>query len=797
MPSPSLCSRKPRRMFDIDIILDEDSDRSAGNGRAAPVRHLALIGNALPRKCGIATFTSHIADALRQRFPAMKLDHYAMDDLSGVEYPKDIRTIGADDSAAYRDAAADIERSGAEAVWLQHEYGIFGGPAGSHVLELVSALHVPLIVTLHTVLENPSEEQEVVLGRLLARAENVIVMAARGAEILERRYGVPADHIQVIPHGVPDRPLRDSGELKARFGWQEREVLMTFGLLAPDKGVRHMIEAMPAIVAQHPQALYAVVGATHPNLVRSQGESLRETLAVRARELGVEANVQFIDAFVEQEELLDMLQASDVYVTPYLNMAQVTSGTLSYAVAVGKPIVATPYVHAQEILADGHGIIVPPGDPAALADAVLRLLDDERLRDSLSRAAYERGRTMLWPRVVELALLQLADRTRAIEPRPVPPRAAPLPLDAVQRMSDAVGIMQHAVFSVPDRDHGYCIDDNARALMMTVLRGSDAESRLLEHRYASFVQHGWNQDVRRFRNFMGYDRRWLEDSGSDDSNGRTLWSLGVAAARSPDQGIRDWALNLFDVSAPHLAQLQAPRTRAFAALGGVALLAAHSDHALAKSLVEASADQLVQMHRETARHDWNWFEPELSYDNARLPEALIRSGMALGDNGKVELGLSTLRWLIARQTGPRGTFRPVGSNGFGRSYAPALAFDQQPVEAWATIDACAAAFAATGLDEWRAHARHSFGWFFGDNDAGIPLADASDGSCFDGLMATGINRNQGAESILALHLAALTMRQGFNRLKRAGQGGDIAPEASSFELPNKVHDPVKASSAPA
>lgn len=786
-------------MFDINIILDEESERSSGNGRAAPVRHLALIGNALPRKCGIATFTSHVADALRDRFPTMKLDHYAMDDGSGVEYPPAIRTVAADDSASYRDAAADIERSGAEAAWLQHEYGIFGGPAGSHILELVSALHVPLIVTLHTVLESPSEAQEVVMKRLLARAEKVIVMASRGAEILQRRYGVPADHIQVIPHGVPDRPLRDSSQLKGRFGWQQREVLMTFGLLAPDKGIRHMIEAMPAIVAAHPDALYAIVGATHPNLVRSQGEALRASLIDRALELGVERNIQFIDSFVEQEELLDMLQASDVYVTPYLNMAQVTSGTLSYAVAVGKPVVATPYIHAQEILADGHGIIVPPGDPSALADGVIKLLDDERLRDSLSRAAYERGRTMLWSRVVELALLPLADRTRTVEPRPLPPRAAPLPLplDAVQRMSDAVGIMQHAVFSVPDRDHGYCIDDNARALMLTVRRGSDDESRLLEHRYAAFVQHAWNPDLRRFRNFMGYDRRWLEESGSDDSNGRAVWALGVAASQSPDQGIRDWALYLFNQSAPHVAELEALRTRTFAALGGFALLEAHPDHPLAKSLLESSGEQLAAMHRDASRHDWNWFEPELAYDNARLPEALIRSGMALGNNARIELGLSTLRWLIARQTGPRGTFRPVGSNGFGRAYAPPLAFDQQPVEAWATIDACAAAFAATGLDEWRAHACHSFGWFFGDNDAGIPLATPEDGGCFDGLMATGINRNQGAESILSLHLAALTMRQAFGGSKRTGQGGDIAAEAPSFALSNKVHDSIATPSAPA
>jgi glycosyltransferase involved in cell wall biosynthesis len=783
-------------VFDLDIIVDEAEEGRFTGLSNAPVRHLALIGNALPRKCGIATFTSHVADALRRRFPAMTLDHYAIDDGSGVEYPPEIRTIIADDPASYREAAERIQQCGAEAVWLQHEYGIFGGQAGSDILELISHIDLPLVVTLHTVLEEPSEAQHVVLQRIVDRAEQIIVMVPRGAEILQRNYGVPSTRIQVVPHGVPDRPLRDPDEMKSRFGWQNRKVLMTFGLLAPDKGIRHMIEAMPAIGVVHPDALYVVVGATHPNLVRSQGEAHREMLMDRARELGIEEHVRFVDSFVEQEELLDMLQASDVYVTPYLNMAQVTSGTLSYAVAVGKAVIATPYVHAREILADDHGVIVPAGDAAALADASIALLADERRRDSLSRAAYERGRGMLWPQVVERALAPLA-RCEAQPPAPrVVHRATPLPLDAVNRMSDSVGMLQHAVYSVPDRDHGYCIDDNARALIMAVWRGG-AESRHLATRYAAFVQHGWNPDKLRFRNFMGYDRRWLEESGSDDSNGRTLWALGVTAARSGDRALRDWAKALFDVAAPHLAELPAPRTKAFAALGGSAMLEAIPGHRLSRSLLEASGDQLMTMHDHVSRHDWNWFESELTYDNGRLPEALIRAGMALGKPAMVERGLSALRWLIDHQTGPRGTFRPVGSNGFGRPYAASLAFDQQPVEAACTIAACAAAYEATSHDEWRAHARHAFGWFFGDNDAGMPLATVDDGGCFDGLMATGINRNQGAESILSLHLAALTMRQAFASAKRTGQDADIAPEATSFALSNKVHDPVTASSAPA
>ena len=783
-------------MFDIDFILNDESDLGGAASGDAPVRHLALVGNALPRKCGIATFTSHVGDALRRRYPAMQLDHYAMDDGSGVEYPDNVIPIAADDDTRYCEAAQKIMSSGAEAVWLQHEYGIFGGKAGSHVLELISHIDIPLIVTLHTVLDSPSEAEGVVLKRILDRADEVIVMANRGARILTEHYGVPPARIQIIPHGVPDRPMREPDELKPQFGWQGRQVLMTFGLLAPDKGIRSMIEAMPEIVKAHPEALYVVVGATHPNLVRSQGEAHREMLSSLASELGVEEHVQFIDSFVEQEELLDMLQASDIYVTPYLNMAQVTSGTLSYAVAVGKPVIATPYVHAREILADDHGLIVPPGDSDALAKACIELLDDERHRDAISRAAYERGRTMLWPRVVEQALEPLRkQRPQAAAPKR-PQSPLPIPLDAVKRMTDGVGMLQHAVHSIPDRSHGYCIDDNARALMMAVLRG-DAESRSLASSYAAFVQHGWNPDQRRFRNFMGYDRRWLEDVGSNDSNGRTLWALGVTAAHAGDPAMREWAKLLFEESAPPIAELDSPRTRAFAALAGYAVQKAHPGHALGRWLLETSGRQLMKLHDESSRHDWNWFEPELAYDNARLPEALIRAGMALGDQAMVERGDSCLRWLIKRQTGPRGTFRPVGSNGFGRAYAPPLAFDQQPVEAAATIDACAAAFGATGNDEWRAHARHAFGWFFGDNDAGVPLADTKDGSCFDGLMATGINRNQGAESILALHLAALTMRNAFAASKRTGQPGRIAPETASFALSSKVHDSIPASSAPA
>ncbi|HEU0310181.1 MAG TPA: glycosyltransferase family 4 protein [Sphingomicrobium sp.] len=768
-------------MIDFDILSDSsDEGRNAGRGRTPPFRHLALIGNALPRKCGLATYTNHVCDALNALYSSMRVDHYAMDDGSGVIYPPSVITIDEEEPHSYRAAAKNIEATGTDAIWLQHEYGIFGGAAGSHILELLAATDLPLILTLHTVLEHPSHEQEVVLKRLIARADVAITMSSTGAEILKRRYEVSANRLRVIPHGVPDRPLRAPDVLKPKFGWQGRKVLMTFGLLAPSKGIRHMIEAMPAIVRAHPNVFYEVVGATHPNLVRKEGEEHRRSLMNLARELGVGEHVQFVDRFVEQEELLDMLQAADIYVTPYLNMAQATSGTLSYAVAAGKPVVSTPYVHAREILADGHGVLVAPSDAGSLASAVLDLLDDHEKRRTLGRAAYERGRTMLWPHVVEQSLAGIPPRPRLVASHGTVPRPARLPLDAIERMSDAVGIHQHAIFSLPNRDHGYCIDDNARALMAMVRRGDDPRGAALASTFAAFVQHGWNPTRRRFRNFMGFDRSWLEECGSEDSNGRTVWALGFTAARSPWPRLREWAQVLFQEAAPIAGEMVSPRARAFAALGGCELLGSDEDDQLGQWLIEQACEQLMQLHGQYSREEWNWFEPWLAYDNARLPEVLIRAGQILARPAFVELGLSTLGWLGRHQSSPRGVFRPVGCKSFGRRYAAPLAFDQQPLEATATIDAAAAAYAATGNEQWRQMAHDAFNWFFGANDAGVPIANAADGSCCDGLMATGINRNQGAESILSLHLAAQTLREAFSDRKLSGQERPSDAEARTF-----------------
>ncbi len=726
-----------------------------------PIDHLALIGNFLPRKCGLATYTTDTFTALKGRFPNLTIDVYAMDDHPGLyDYPPEVtRSIPDQDRGAYLDAARAIEASGAQAVWLQHEYGIFGGAAGEHILALLDRVSIPVIVTLHTVLEKPDADQRRVMEGLLRRCARVIVMAERGREILERVYGASGRNIVMIPHGVPDRAFVDPDSLKSRFGWDGRKVVLTFGLLAPGKGIEVMIEALPAIVAQNPNVLYAVLGATHPNLVKHEGEKYRDGLKSLAADLGVGENVAFIDAFLEHDELIDYLQAADIYATPYLNPAQITSGTLSYAVGVGKAVVSTPYVHATEILGDGHGVLVDFGDSAAFAREINALLGSDRNRLKLSERAYARGRTMIWPRLAEVAMREIVQMIAA-KPRRLPTSSlATIPLkpdfSAVERMSDATGMLQHSIYSVPDRRHGYCIDDNARALML-VSQMPDMDAALRDGWmtiYASFVQYAWNPEARRFRNFMNFDRTWCEDTGSEDSNGRTLWALGVTARDAQLAKHRQWALSMFDMTASLALELGSPRAHAFAMLGAAAILDAYPSHTLARTILSRFGDELCGLLEEARRPEWEWFEIVLAYDNARLPEALIRAGTALGRDDLVQCGITTLDWIVGKQTSPDGRFRAIGSESFGRVYAEPLQFDQQPLEAQATIDACSAAFDASKDLRWVEEAGRAYRWYLGHNDLDLPLATAQDGGCFDGLMPNGLNRNQGAESILALQLA--------------------------------------------
>jgi glycosyltransferase involved in cell wall biosynthesis len=736
--------------------------------RGSDLRRIALIGNSPPRLCGIATFTRDVHAALSAAFPKIPIDIYAMNDRGNrYAYPEAVvASIDQDEIEDYVTAAHRINASGADVISVQHEYGIFGGAAGAHLLKLLDRVEAPVVVTLHTVLENPNPDQRAVIEGLVRRATRLIVMAEKGRDLLKSVHGVPDEKIAIVPHGAPDRPLGDGAPEKNRFGFAGHRVLLTFGLLSPNKGIETMIRALPAIVERHPDILYVVLGATHPHLVAHEGEAYREGLMALADQLGVGGAVRFIDGFLEQETLLDYLAAADIYVTPYLFEAQITSGTLSYAVALGRPVVSSPYWHAVELLGDGRGILAPFGDHEAFAAAINGLLDDPEERVAMSRRAYAKGREMIWSRFAQayVSIFEEVIRTkparlfRGADRRldPVPPR-----MEAVERLSDSVGIIQHSIFAVPDRTHGYCVDDNCRALMLMHRMTGEDEPRAdeLAAIYAAFVQHAWNGARGRFRNFMAFDRTWLEEEGSEDSFGRALWSLGDTAARARGHELRLWASHLFDQVAPQALRLRSPRTWAFSILSADAMLEAHPGHELSTMLLADLAARLRDVLARARRPGWDWFEAVLAYDNARLCEALLRAGRRLGDPAVIEDGLVALRWLDGVQTNRSGQFRAVGTDSFGREYQPALPFDQQPLEAWAAMDAARIAFEVTQDRHWIEAAQRAYRWYLGDNDVGLPLGSAADGACFDGLMRDRVNLNQGAESVLAFQFACCAIRE--------------------------------------
>jgi glycosyltransferase involved in cell wall biosynthesis len=740
-----------------------------------PLRRIAVIGNSLPRRCGIATFTTDLQQAISASRPTVDTCIVAMTDHGqAYAYPAAVALQIKDGALDEYARAADFLNGGRfDAVCLQHEFGIFGGEAGAHILTLVSRLTMPVVTTLHTVLAEPTAVQRAVLERIVEASSKVVVMAKKGRELLRNVYQVPDDKIEVIAHGIPDVAFVGPDAAKAKLGFGGRSVILTFGLLSPNKGIEVMIDAMPSILKRRTDAVYVVLGATHPNLVREQGEAYRESLTARVRELGIEDHVVFLDQFVDQATLLEFISMCDVYATPYLNEAQMTSGTLAYSFGLGKPVVSTPYWHARELLADGRGVLVPFGDAAAIGGEIAELLTDDVRRQAMCKRAYAVSRTMTWARTAERYMsvfenarqghwLKVIARSDTGSPEPRVAAAPDMQIGHFLSMCDDTGLFQHAVHSVPDRSHGYCVDDNARALLLACALNNPGEQRLSEvltARFAAFVQHAWNPDNRRFRNFMGFDRTWLEDTGSEDSHARTLWALGECARRDASPSRRRWAASLFAEALPSAEAFRSPRAWAFTLLGLSAYCAVAPDDLHAQEVRHHLADRLMSVLAAVETPDWIWFEEGLSYDNARLPQALILTGMAMQKPAFVDAGLRSLRWLMTQQTAPAGHFRPVGTAGFGERREHPRAFDQQPVEATATIAACLTAWRADGDAEWKALATRVFGWFLGTNDLSVALVDPHTGSCRDGLHPDRANENRGGESVLSYLLSLAEIRQ--------------------------------------
>jgi glycosyltransferase involved in cell wall biosynthesis len=733
---------------------------------------LSMVGTYMPRRCGIATFSKDLRDAIAAEVGQEHARVVALDDVaSGYAYPQEVTfQIAHQDRAAYRTAADLLNINQSDVAIIQHEYGIYGGQDGSYVIDMMRRLRMPIMTVLHTVLTEPSPGQRAAMREVVQHSDRLVVMSHVAEDILRDVYKAPDEKVLYIPHGIPDVPFVDPHFHKDRFGAEGRTVLLTFGLLSPGKGIETAIKALPAIVDRHPDVVYLVLGATHPNVLKREGNAYRDSLERLVEQLGMRDHVAFHNRFVSIDELVGYIGSADVYILPYPNVAQVVSGTLAYAAGSGKAIVSTPIWHARELLADGRGRLFEPGDCDQLAQTVIELLDNETERHAMRKRAYMHCRPFIWKNVARTSL-DAADqilRERIRSPKPVhsfrtdvkTPGLPEVNLAHLRRMTDSTGMLQHAIYAIPDRFHGYCTDDNARALVAALMYhdlNDDDETLELADVYLSFLHHAFNPDRKRFRNFMDFGRNWLEDAGADDVHGRAIWALGHAAAAAPNESILSFATNMFCDGLEGVESLKSPRSWAFCLVGIHAYLKRFGGDTHARRIRDDLAGRLFDMFQANRGDDWPWLEDTVTYANAKLPHALILAGQWIPRRDMLEQGLRSLQWLIDLQIDDHKNVSLIGNQGWMTRGGHRARFDQQPIEAFALIEACAEAYRGTQDRVWIDRARDALGWFTGNNDTRSVLYDYETGGCRDGLHADGPNLNQGAESTLAWLISLQTV----------------------------------------
>jgi glycosyltransferase involved in cell wall biosynthesis len=743
---------------------------------SSPVNTICFIGNFLPRKCGIATFTADVCEAVAAESPTSKCFTIAMNDIEeGYDYPERVRISIAEAAIdEYKLAAEFLNVHHTDVVSVQHEYGIYGGIAGEYLFEILKQLSMPVVTTLHTVLQDPNPDQKRVLVELCRLSDRVVVMSERGQDFLENVYGIPSERIVHIPHGIPDVSFIDPTYYKDKFGALGKRLLLTFGLLSPGKGIELAIQALPDVVELFPDTKYVILGATHPGVIRVSGESYRESLVETANKLGVGDYIEFINKFVSLEELREYLCASDIFITPYPSVSQITSGTLAYAVGTGNAVVSTPYWYAEELLSDGRGRLFPFGDAPALSAEIRDLLEHPIEHNAIRKRAYEFSRKMTWPNVARnyMDLFEQVRLERETKPhrmanaRPLAD-AHPVPeirFEHLQTLTDDTGLLQHALFTIPDRQEGYCSDDNARALVVAALASiehPDQRRRFkrLATRYLTFIEHAMQESTHRFRNFMTYGRHWLDHAGSEDCHGRCLSGVGYLIGTGCFPGLIALATRIFDRAMPVVENFTSPRAWAYTILGILSYLERFKGDLAARRILIVLAERLLAGFAFSEDDDWSWPEAELTYANGIIPHALIAAGSYLERAEMVDRGMQSLDWLIALQIGENGQMSLLGNREWYRRGGPRARFDQQPIEAQTLLEACAMAFLVTDEERWMEHVSACLHWFTGINDLGVPLYDPETGGCRDGLQPNGPNANEGAESTLAWLQSALIARR--------------------------------------
>ncbi len=733
-------------------------------------KKIAFISSFPPRRCGIATFTSDLIKntsvASKGNFEPLVVVMKNPEDINKYDKPVKFE-IRKDVRKDYICAADYINFSHVDLVSVQHEFGLFGGEAGSYLTSLLKRLKVPIVTTLHTVLEAPNDDYRKSMIELCDNSQYLITMNERGVDMLKTIYAVPESKIKLIPHGIPELPFVDNNYYKHKFKIEGRRTILTFGLLSENKGIEVMLKAMPDIIADVPSVVYVVLGMTHPLVLKYDGESYRFSLQRLVKELNIEEHVIFQNRFVSDDELGNFLCAADVYVTPYLNREQLTSGTLSFAVGAGKAVVSTPYWAAQELLADGRGRLIDFGNHKQMARAISEILKDDSLFYSLRRKAYDYGRSRTWPKIGhkywklfssnETAALTSEVKTAAVASVELPEPS----LEYIKNLTDQTGIFQHAKYIIPNRNHGYCTDDNARAVIAMIKYYSqfhEAEAKNLFDIYLAFIIHAQNEDGT-VRNFMNYNRSWVREEPLNDALGRLLWALGAIMAKPPSSKYISIVKDLFDKSVKHVKN-QFPRGMAYSIIGMCDYLEQFPGASDIKRQLEIAADRLVELFEKKQKPKWYWFEDQLTYDNAVLPHALFVAGYALANKKYLDIATKASDFLI-EATFNQNHFSFIGCNGWYKAGHNKASFDQQPIEGASMVMMLNAAYNATQNQRYLSLQRKAFDWFIGENDLQTPVYDFRTKGCCDGLTASGVNLNQGAESIISFLLALLTVLESY------------------------------------
>lgn len=736
---------------------------------------ITYISTYPPRECGLATFNKNLMNAISSEMTDEEITRQTKvialntDGKDDYDYPDEVKfVIRQQNLKDYAEAAVLINASDTDACILQHEFGIYGGESGIYVLPFISDLEKPLITILHTVLKEPSFQQKIIIQHLAKKSDKVVVMGKIAIKFLTEIYGVSRDKISYIEHGVPDVEAPEVNLVKSDPLFKNRTILLTFGLINRNKGLETVIRALPKIKEKHPDVLYVVLGNTHPGILKNSGEEYRDYLKQLAAELDVTGQLAFVNRYVAEDELINYLAAADIYVTPYINEAQITSGTLSYAVGAGAAVVSTPYWHAKELLVQNRGQLFDFNDDNKLADIVNMLLDDKDKLSAIKMAAYQYGLTLRWPviggkyrDIIETAIENPDMNEKLIRQLEVVERIPEFSLGYIKRLTDSTGIIQHAKYGIPNLKEGYCIDDNARALIMTLMAIDTNEKEALEliPTYLSFI-HYMQTDDGNFRNFLNYSRQYVDETYSEDAFGRTIWSLGYLISNSPNQSYREFGEVLFRKSIPHFDNLQYLRGISNTLIGVSYYLRRHpSDKEMMNALQRLTA-RLVSAYDQFADAEWKWFEGFLSYDNAILPLSLLHSAAITRDKKVLSVAFEAISFLEGLTLTSK-YLNPVGNNGWYYKNGEMPLYDQQAIETMGMVLLYSQALQITGDTSYLKRIYSVYMWFLGENSLWAPLYDSETTGCSDGLQISGINLNQGAESTLAYLISHLSVLKAF------------------------------------